>query len=420
MQQEPRAHDARVTVILRRSGAPYLVCFVLGFVLGGLSTFVVGTQAVLKGQSLAVLAPLVGSAAALALWAVYRPTARRGLRLLPLIGLLVLWLGATLRAVEQASGFNYTVFLVPLILVMIMVKPPSQRDVEKTGRAVGVIIGGVAAASLIYSFASDTVFLPPEYEMVYDPVNEFLGFTKRWVGPFFQENYAGPIAALVLIFALYQRGWYRWVMGIAASWMVFASTSSTAFVGVAVGLLVLASTSRSGPWSRVSGRVRVLVALLIVMVIAIISLARDPSFNGRTTVWSSYWEVWHRNPLGGVGTLGIEQALRDGTIPLYWTHAHNWFLDALVRYGVFGLILVSGIAGVSLYLTGRAAVQGTGWPLAIVVAFLTMGLLEVPGDWLTWNLPVFWFVLAVLATEGSSASRQVREPASGIPRTASL
>jgi hypothetical protein len=73
-------------------------------------------------------------------------------------------------------------------------------------------------------------------------------------------------------------------------------------------------------------------------------------------------------------------------------------LDALVRYGVFALLISVGIAALSLYLTGRTAVRGPIWPVAIVVAFVVMGLTEVPGDWLTWNLPTFWVVLALLAS----------------------
>ena len=380
----------------------------------------VGTEPLFKGQSLAVLLPLAGAAASMACWTVYRRRAIRGLQLLPLIGLLLLWLGATFRAVQQATAFNYTAFLVPLLLFMIILKPPHKDDVETVGRLLGLLTAGVAVIALLYSFSSGKTFLPPEAGLKYSLANELLGLTKRWVGPFVQENYAGPVAALVLIFAMCQRGWYRWVIGILAGWMVFASTSTTAVIGIVVGFLVLAMSTRSTPWSRIPRRTRMISGVLLIVVVGTAVFMRNPGFDGRTTVWSSYWEVLHRNPLGGVGTSGIEQALRDGTIPLYWTHAHNWFLDALVRYGVLGLFVCVGIAALSLYLTGKAAVRGPIWPVAILVSFVVMGLTEVPGDWLTWNLPTFWVVLALLASSAFPDPNQMLGRASGNASKSSL
>lgn len=386
---------------VRMQSCNYLVPLVIAVVLGYLCGFVFGNHAWAFGQSPAILVPLLGLGIAAAMWVFHGTVHSRSLPIsATLVAVAGLWTIAAFRTVAQSSGYSYLVALIPVSLMLILAKPPRADEVLFAAQVLGLTV--VLAALLGEIFVLGGLSGPDGGEEFLPRFGqELLGNTKYWTEVFLQENYAGPIAGLVLLFAFAQKGWYRWVIGIAAAWMVLASTSFTAVIGVVIGLLTLGVVSASPPWVRMSRRIRLIAATSLVLLLGAAAILRDPTINGRSTVWSSYWEVWHRNPLGGVGTLGIDEALRDHTIPLYWTHAHNWFFDALVRYGVLGLMLALCVAGMTVYLTCRTALSdGPKWPLAIAVAFVVMGLTEVPGDWLYWNIPLLWLVLAVLATQG--------------------
>ncbi len=372
---------------------------IIGLVLGPLAGFIIGTSPILRGQSAVIVIPLLGLLVSLLMWLVYGGSDRLPSRqFLALALVLATWFIAFFRNAIDHTGYNYLVLLVPALIGMVLVKPPRASDTLMTAKIFGLALVLAALAAEVASLTTGRLVLT-DPEFVYTWLGEVTGTTKRWVGPFLQENYAGPIAAYVLVFALTQRGWYRWGIGIGATWMVLASTSSTAALGVLVGLAVLAVFATSGPLSRFSRRSRGIATAGVFLILALVVALRDTTFNGRTTVWSSYLDVWQSNPLAGVGTSGIDSALRSGQIPLYWTHAHNVPLDLLVKYGLLGLALILMVYALSAWGAFRAAQAGISWPLAIVVMFIAMGLMEVPGDWITWNIPMLWLLLAILGSQ---------------------
>jgi hypothetical protein len=389
---------ARAFASTRPFSSAYLIPVTVGVVSGGLAGFMAGTDPVFKGQSLVILLPLLGLAMSIPMWLAFRSRHRLTVvQAASLCSLLGIWIVATVRTVTQTTGFNYLIGVIPVLIVMVLVKPPRFPGGLLGAKVLGLAVVAAALTAEIFSLATGTlVLVDPEF--VYTTLGEITGTTKRWVGPFLQENYAGPIAAYTLVFSLTQRGWYRWVVGVPAAWMVLASTSSTAVLGVVVGVLSLGVFTSTWPLARISRPLRATVAIVGFTFAGIVVALRDLTFNGRATVWSSYLDVWQANPLGGVGTSGIESALRSGQIPLFWTHAHNVPLDLLTRYGVLGLTLVLLVYVLSTWGGLRAAAAGVSWPLAMVLMFIAMGLMEVPSDWLTLSIPVLWLILAILAS----------------------
>jgi hypothetical protein len=409
---------AKTAASARLRTGVYLLPLAVGIVAGGGAGFMAGMSPVFKGQSSAILLPLLGLAVSVPLWLACRKhshiAALQGAALCALLGV---WLVATGQTVKQHTGFNYLIGIIPVLIVMVLIKPPRSREVILAARVLGLSIVVVALAAELFSLATGTlVIVDPEFE--YTTLGEITGLTKRWVGPFIQENYAGPIASYVFIFALTQRGWYRWTVGILAAWMVLASTSSTAVLGVVVGMLTLGVFISTGPLTRFSRTLRATVAIVGFTFAGLVVALRDLTFNGRTTVWSSYVDVWQGNPWGGVGTAGVESALRSGQIPLYWTHAHNVPLDLLTRHGVMGLSLILTVYVLSTWGGLRAAMISASWPLAIVLMFIVMGLMEVPGDWLTLNIPVLWLILAILASQIPLGSHPLGRGITGSLRSA--
>lgn len=381
----------------------YLIPVTITIVVGPLLSFVWGNSAFFKGQSQGILLPLFGLLVSMVMWLLFRSHEKLPvLAVMPLLALVALWFVAFLRTESDSSGYNYLVVITPLLLAMVQLKPPDACDVVMAARVLCLTIVASALVAEAWSLVSGTLVIPAR-DMDYSLLAEILGTTKRWVGPFLQENYAGPIAAYVLVFAITQRGWFKWIIVPVSAWMMIASTSSASVFGAVVGLAIVGVFATTGPLNRYSRRIRAWISVGGLVALAVLAALRDPTFNARSTVWSSYWDVWLSDPLSGVGTAGINEALRSGQIELYWTHAHNSPLDLLVRFGIIGLLLILFIYTTATWSTFLAARVGNIWPLAIVAMFIVIGLVEVPGNWLAWNIPMLWIVLAILYSHAPPA-----------------
>lgn len=142
----------------------------------------------------------------------------------------------------------------------------------------------------------------------------------------------------------------------------------------------------------------VVVGAFVALVVAL-----DPTINGRTTVWSLFWNLFSSSPFVGVGGDGIASAIQgDGLLDGWATHGHNILIDPLARFGFFGALALLVAVSSALVLTLRAARAGQQSGLVLLACFLAVGVTEDVVDWRYLGIQALPLLLA--ATLGAGAT----------------
>ena len=184
-------------------------------------------------------------------------------------------------------------------------------------------------------------------------------------GVFLHKNDLGEVMTLgafaFLIPALNSRKFsYRFLLGLLLSviFLVFADakTPLIAFCGVISSLIGMKFLFKK-PYKLqvILGVIFLLVTVFLSIFFYVflgdflIAIGRDPTFNGRTDVWSIVLEKVAHNPLLGYGYRGYWGAFIDDFKADFhlrnpmaaWTpgHAHSGFLELLLSLGVIGFLI---------------------------------------------------------------------------------
>jgi len=177
---------------------------------------------------------------------------------------------------------------------------------------------------------------------------------------------------------------------------------------VVVALAVLLLFSKSPGVSRIPRILRYVAAVLLLVCSSAFTLGGAAGLTGRQVIWSDFITLWRSSPWLGIGTTGITAHLN---VTNGFTHAHNMFLDELVRNGVFVALAVLCVLGIGMVLPVRAALQGFAGPLALLSAYLVLCFTEVRNDWMQPSILVLlvltcvtmcWSWLACHADEAES------------------
>jgi O-antigen ligase len=374
----------------------YLATFLVGIVVS-LFLVDVGTQEpFFKGQSLSIVVTMVLGLVGFIQWIFFKPRRKRDLLTSAfLLAFLLFWIFLYLRAEIDGTGVNYTVYLVPLLLVMLFIKPLTQVEV----RAAADIF---AWAIVIMIVVSEVIAIFNGYRglgsvLIRVPfLPDSVGGVDRWVGPFGNPNYAGPIGAYLLIYGIYRAGITRAVLITAGLAILVLSGSRSAMFGVVAGLSVYFIYSQNIQLLRLPRKARVAIVAVIAVALVIISNLADPTFNGRTPIWAQYWEWFKDQTFSGHGTNEINNEIASGAIPPWMVHAHDIFLDQAGRNGLLGIVLLLALMIIALVCTIKAAGSGASVGLALVAAFIVIGLVEVPEAWIAWCIPLAFLLVSIL------------------------
>lgn len=380
-------------------------------------TYLVAPTWQLKGQSVSIVLWLGGTALVIGLWIPFRGSIRWSWPAQATLALLILAWGLQLwRMRSEGVGFNYSTFSVPILLALILAKPPSMPDVLTAVRVFS--FGALAVA--VGSIAADLAGLAPSgfvagrngYSRL--PIlSDLLGIDTRWDGAFQHSNYAGMIGGAVILLSLTLGPKERWVLVPGGAIILMLSQSRTgalaAIVGLAVWGLILPSTR--GPRHHKALRwfsVGVLV-LGITLYIGIV----DPTLGTRTSAWQQFWLLWTSSPLMGVGTLGVEEYFRQATNAevLAFTHAHNLLLDQAARYGVVLALLTVGALVTTGTAVMKAARVGTSATAALFAFIVMCALVEVPFS-LTYISALSVPLLLTVLLAGATTPELPRPPSS--------
>ena len=392
---------------LQESGAPYLTALFVTPAITQFTQYVFSGKSILGAQPLSTVLALLGTGIALALWFLYRP--RQPWPLLFQVfmgGLLAVWIFAVVMANIHGDAFNLTVLLMPLLLLMVWLKRPQPRDVWRAGDALAWSLIAMAVAAQLL----DLVGLR---ELRYDfwnrlPfIDQIIGPIGRWEGPFGSSNLAGPIGAFLVAYGLFRCGLSRLAMVSTGGAIVFMSDSRTGYLGVLVALFVATIfRPRIGRYRMTGVRRAVLFAVAVGAFVAF-AVALDPTVNGRTTVWSLFWNLFSSSPFVGVGGEGIANAIQgDGFLDGWATHGHNILIDPLARFGVFGVAALLVAVSSAFVLTFRAAKVGQKAGLVLLACFLAVGVAEDVVDWRYLGIQALPLLLATMLGVGATRQRR--------------
>ncbi len=356
-----------------------------------------------KGQNLSVWAGILGGAVVLVLWTFYRrPRKLEFLNASVIVLLFVSWLYQVIRTQVDGSVFNMTAFLVPLILFLVLGKPPTQREASHGLLLLGYSLLVISLVSLLFG----DFFWAPDGFGVSDAgasrialLSDIFGITTRWGGPFGSVNMAAPIGGLLIIIGIGQVYWSRWILFSGGIIVLGLAQSRTALMAILVAVVVYFLCSNQVSRSKFSRPFRLVgIGALALLAVSYV-IFFDPTLNGRTTIWSDFLGLLPGHLLFGIGDSGINNFVNlnsgsPGFIP--HVHAHSVVLDGLVRYGLVMLVLSIAIFTISLVSTYRSIPRTGAYPFALVVYVIVAGLTETIHSWNYWSVYIVAITAAIL------------------------
>ena len=373
----------------------------------------------MKGQDLGIVLAIVLASIAGALWLLYqgRPYGSPWIWWFLAI-VTITWAYQLTRTHLDASLFNISALLVPVLLLMIGLKEVRRNDLHASLLVLGYSLLAISALSL----ALGAMGWMPDGFRVSDsaeqrlPFMSLLGIENRWGGPFGSVNYSSPAGGLLIVIGIAQNRWNRWILIAGGISILALGGGRTAFFAVAAALLIWVLWS---PWvnrSAHSRAIRVTAGSTYVAVaVGYIALV-DPTVNGRSSIWSNYTPLLADDVIIGVGESGIREFVQSmsgeaGFIP--FDHVHSVLLDGTVRFGIIMGILTLGIYLISLIGGWRALRGGQRLPLALVVYVIVAGIAETIHSWNYWTIylaTLMWAVLASATQETANKSDVTTSP----------
>lgn len=427
-----RAPGAR----LRASGA-YLIALALTPVLTAMAHHIWPTEPTFRGQPPAVFVACVGLIVAIALWATGRPAWHHppAVRWSPvaravLIAFAVLWAVTLGLSLLHGDLFDVTAFVPPVVLAMLWFEPPTRVAALRALDAWGLGIVVIAITAMALDFAGLRIIAPqgvirwpleliglfgmdPAATVPVEQINACTicyGYVGRWEGPFGNVNIAGPIGATVLMLGLLRFGWRRWVMAVSGAIIVVLSDSRTALIAIAFACLAwVLSAHTIGAWRVRTWSRWVALAIAAVVAVGYVGII-DRNLNLRTEVWGAFVRAWPASPWLGVGQSGIDRMVSEGALPGWATHGHSMLIDALLRYGLLGMVLTLVTLALLVSVAVRAARRREVLPIVLISAAIGAGLTEDLMDWRYWSIAIAPVLLAGLVALRADPSPDAPAP----------
>lgn len=330
-------------------------------------------------------------------------------KLIRIFSLLVFatWLSANLTMRIGGHGVDYSVLVLPLLLLTIAITPPSKSAVYN---AMGWLVSLTLVVILFSEWrvlevgrTAKYVFIGVEWEWI----SSMLQLEHSWYGPFEWVSISGIVGTFMFAYGISHGGWARWIALPSGFMIVLASQTQTSILALAAVAIVILCYSRDGVIGTINLRARRAtgLALLITVVGAIAYI--DPSLNGRNRWFAACIDVWSSNPLMGYMSIenGPSVAISQGC-----NYAHNMLLELLARHGIVGVFFTFAVVLFGVVIAIKAARLGNLLALSIVTAFLTIGVSEAPGDLVGISWSWMWFLLAVLYAEALIRGKASRAP----------
>ena len=353
----------------------------------------------LKGQSPTIVCSLLFGLVALILWVIYSAdlTWCSSSQVIFAAALLLWSLSFTLDVIHR-TPLNYTFVLIPILLTSILLKPPTDAAVKLAARTLawGTVVIVLLDQTLSLLFGNRNGI---HHEAIHTLPLGFGADSLSWSGPFEYYSFAGMAGAYLFIFALSRVGIERVSLAAFGFLMVLYAGQATAVFGVLAGIIVFALYSRIGLAKRLSSKLKTFATVFSVILLLLASIAVNPSLSGRWEIYREFLKIWIHHPIFGAGIAGVQKGVAQGLIPEWIHDGHNVVMDYGAKYGV--LVVVLFIALMVLAFRGGATAAQSGRPvgLALVTAYISMGLLESLSGLIYLSYASAWFFLAILLSQ---------------------
>ena len=402
----------------RRSAVPYLAALIIGLAIATylqhLLQYVNYNIPVIKGQSPFIWMSGLTALVAFLLWlpSPWRPAPGRWFQIF-LAFMLLGWLVRTGLLFVHGDSFNYTVWLTPVILIMISLKSPNSDDARSTM----LVLGWSGSILLLWTRLSEIIGLIPMHEVspgllafeiqeYWLPLAGWLGPEGRWPGPLGGTAYTGMLGALLLVLAVSMKAKSSWAFAAIGIITLLLTSSRGSFAAAAAGIGIAIVFGNSQFLRRVPFGWRLTTAATGGFATLILLLQASPNLTGRTTFWPDFIDLWLSSPLTGVGASGYAAGTE-------WTQtagtAHSLYIDELARNGVIGFTALLAALLTALVLGLMAAKQGAGGPLALVTTLAVLGIANTPFSWISPSIIGLFLPLSV-AWAACSLNKQFPEP----------
>ena len=370
-----------------------------GIVIAQFLDYLFRSQPWVFGQPPAVLVMLGAVAVSVLLWLLTKAQGRMtGLPLMVLFGMLVLWVAVLVNYRLGNAAFTYAAITAPIILIMLIIKPPGAREAWRLADFTFALVGILALLAQILDWvglreARTTIY--SRWSLPFTDID--LGY--RWEGFFGDPNNAGLLGAILVVYGLHRRGLLRGGLLVTGALVVLFSESRTSLVALAAGVLVTALTSRPYRELKLAPWVTAVIAAAAAAAAIVLVLLTDPSLNGRAQIWEAYLTLWQESPVFGVGPDGLGSAISKGAIPWDTIDGHSVLFDALTRHGILVAVLIAAILLGALAQAWRTKNSDAGTSLSIIAAWLFGALTYTLTEWLYINVLVIPLILALLLAQ---------------------
>lgn len=301
----------------------------------------------------------------------------------PLVPVVLLLLSVVLYISALLNG---QIGVVPwLIAIGLLYMPGLTVVIWKTSAPVESIRGTIRQISVFIVWASLAFAVVDLPRAMGDLPRRFqIGpFESRLSGVTPHPNLLAFTAAIALFLLLATRARFRLVHVSACLIILVLAEARTLTVGLVVGLLAyIIVTARGSRLIRMAWAVTI-SSFLLVALKPLISSAFDNSslgddvttFNSRTQAWGLVEEYWVERPLFGWGPFVFDDHTASPVSVLFFNHAHNQFLEALIESGLLGLICMLAVVAA---ITWSLLVSRDGPYAATAAMTLIFMLTEVP------------------------------------------
>jgi len=351
---------------------------------------------------------VLGSFTAFLAWLLFRSESRWPRTALLIFGLIfIAWLTILMRFHLAGVGYDFGVLALPVLLLLLALKPTSLQDNEIAIRIAALAIVMAAAITFVLEpfGVTPSSFAVGSGGQRIGVLRDF-GLDYRWFGPFIHSNLAGPLGGAVLILGLFSRGVVRLVLLTGGAAIMLFSGSRTGLVPLVLAVMLMIflhfRTRPEIPWRIM----RWFVPLLGFAAIIGYIIRFDPTMSERTYAWIDYANLFFSSPWSGVAQLGIEGYLEtNSTIGNFaQPHAHNVLLDVAGRWGILPLVLTAAIFTLALMIGTRALKRSQPMGIVLIIYLIIVTLSETPFSWVNLNSFLTLFILAIAVSASDSFS----------------
>jgi len=410
------------------SSVPYVGSLVLTVMAAGyanyLSPLLFSDGLTIRGQSLAIVIPLLGFPVSVVLWWLYRGrrTTSRWL-IVFLCGLAASWILHMVLLRIHGDQNNHLVWLFIPVLAMLLWKTPNSNEAWQAIQifawcavVILVLTRALEMAGMLPLFRIEQWIIEWEKARYWLPLSGYLGLEGRWPGPFGYNSKTGFISTLLILIGLARWRRSSIVFVIVGVLGVLLTGGRGAALALAAGLFVLVVFAATGPVSRIPMALRSVLGALVLVAFGLMFFLSPLGTTGRFGsggIWDAFVSLWRTSPWIGVGQTGILADPKAGIS----MEAHSLYLQELTRSGVVGFAVQFAVIAVGIAVIALAAYRGLAWPLALVTAYYVASLTEVFQDgWLQHTTYSMLLMICVIAADSflhvhDSATQQgVSEP----------